>query len=160
MNELAVLIRDFRGSSWYELWEMVSNLSFNEKDELFGLLLTNLKYVDYEQQTRMIGIMIPRYLDTALPYINIIALSSGSELIKEHACWLLQGWADSAWIPLLSHLALNDSSPGVRRSAIVTLSFIDDERVSPILEQVKNHDKGTYDGELLSELAQKLLLAK
>lgn len=145
--------------AWPMLGQAGRALSEADKEQMLAVLFHELhtEAYDEEYQTRILDFMHSIHEAKALPYFHAVLQTTSSHLIKVHLCWVLEGRANASFIDVLGQLAHHDQDPLVRLCAMVTLTFIDDPRIIPILEYVAEHDTGLCNGARVSEAAQQML---
>lgn len=156
-HEIVALVRHFTGDNWFHLYELTQGLSPAAKDRCLQLLVDELPVAHEEKQTRIIDLML--YIDPlqSLPYLLQILRQTPSSAVKYHICWIGEGRADASWVPVLHTLVRTDPDPAVRMAGIITLAFIKDPSVIPVLQEVMDYDTGEVHGRRLSDEAQILL---
>jgi hypothetical protein len=155
--EIVALVRQFTGDNWFHVHELASGLRPHEKAACLQLLSDELRVADEEKQTRIIDLMLTIDPEQAMSYMLRILQQTPSSQVKYHICWIGEGYADASWIPVLHTLVRTDPDPAARMAGIITLAFIKDPSVIPILQEVVNNDTGEVHGRRLSDEAQILL---
>lgn len=156
-EQLAADIRTFAGDNWYTLGERAEALSPAMRAQLFTTLVTALPFVDEEQQTRSVGLMLTTDEAQAMPYFRTLLQTAPSTSIKCEICWILEGRADASWIPDLSQLVVHDPDTGVRIAAGLVLGFIGDPQAIPALRAAQADIPDDIKGQRLRDLVQKIL---
>lgn len=157
LPEIVALVRQFTGDNWFHVHELARGLSPYEKDACLQLLSHELRFADEEKQTRIIDLMLTTDPNQAISFVLRILQQTPSSQVKCHICWIGERRADASWIPVLHTLVRTDPEPAVRMAGIITLAFIKDPSVIPVLQEVMDYDTGEVHGRRLSDEAQILL---
>lgn len=150
--ELVALVRQFTGDTWFHLHELARGVRPDERDQCMQLLFDELRVADEEKQTRIIDLMLTTDPEQAMSSLLRILPQAPSNQVKYHICWLGEGYADASWIPVLQQLVRTDPDPAARLAAMITLAFIGDPSVIPILQEVVEHDTGEVHGRRLRDI--------
>lgn len=75
-------------------------------------------------------------LERPAPFANRVLAAGGPDALLAEVCWSIEGWADTASVPLLVDLVRSERSVSVRRQALLALLLTQDGCVPAVLAEV------------------------
>lgn len=104
--------------------------------DVLDTVFERLWIVDSEQQVMLYQVGRAVASERPAPFANrVLAVGGPDELLVE-VCWSVDGWADSASVPLLVDLVRSDRSIAVKRQALMTLLQTRNACVPAIMSEV------------------------
>lgn len=104
--------------------------------DVLDTVFERLWSIDSEEQVMLYQVGRAVASDRPAPFANRVLAAGGPDELLLEVCWSVDGWADSASVPLLVDLVRSDRSIAVKRQALMTLLLTRHTCVPAVMSEV------------------------